>query len=186
MSRGEDRVSDAPPQPMSRPSAIVDQSVHMPDLQIPQKFVQSCDLSVSPEDTITTQEDLHDSESNECHLTSYSDPDATLEKQFRQYINRDFCESNADNRKAMSIEDKRALAALNETSKLVDGHYQPAIPWRNVQPCLPNNRPVAEHRLKYLKRKLSRDAVLCEKYTNFINDLLVKNHARKVPGDQRN
>eukprot|EP00794_Sanderia_malayensis_P000803 gene803-99_t len=60
----------------------------------------------------------------------------------------------------MSIEDKRALAVLNEMAKLVDGHYQLAIPWRNVQPCLPNNRLVAEHRLKYLKRKLSRDAVL--------------------------
>eukprot|EP00794_Sanderia_malayensis_P006632 gene6632-7378_t len=61
MSRGEDRVSDAPPQPVSLPSAIVDQSVHMPDLQTPHKFMQSCDLSVSPEDTITTREDLHDS-----------------------------------------------------------------------------------------------------------------------------
>eukprot|EP00794_Sanderia_malayensis_P002622 gene2622-3035_t len=61
MSRGENCVSDAPPQPVSRPSAIVDQSVHMPDLKIPQKFMQSCDLSVSPEDTITTREDLQDS-----------------------------------------------------------------------------------------------------------------------------
>ena len=69
-------------------------------------------------------------------------------------------------------------------AKLVNGHYQLAIPWRDIQPCLPNNRSVAEHRLKHLKRKLSRDVGLCKKYTNFIDDLMVKYYARKVPQDQ--
>eukprot|EP00112_Aurelia_sp_Birch-Aquarium-sp1_P001995 Seg1219.7 transcript_id=Seg1219.7/GoldUCD/mRNA.D3Y31 product="hypothetical protein" protein_id=Seg1219.7/GoldUCD/D3Y31 len=82
------------------------------------------------------------------------------------------------------MEDKKALAVLDDTAKLVDGHYQLAIPWRDIQPCLPNNKSVAEHRLKHLKRKLSRDVGLCEKSTNFIDDLMMKDHARKVPQDQ--
>ena len=125
-------------------------------------------------------------EHKQCYLVPSYENDDMLEKQFKQYINRDFCESTTDNCKTMSMEDKKALAVLDDTAKLVDGHYQLAIPWRDVQPYLPNNRSVAEHRLKHLKRKLSRDVVLCKKYTNFINDLIMKDHARKVPQDQIN
>ena len=123
-------------------------------------------------------------ERKHCYLIPSCENDDLLEKQFKQYINRDFCESTVDNCKEMSMEDKRALAVLEDTAKLVDGHYQLAIPWRDVKPCLPNNRSVAEHRLKHLKKKLSRDVGLCKKYTNFIDDLMVKDHARKVPQDQ--
>ena len=123
-------------------------------------------------------------ERKQCYLISSCKNDDILEKQFKQYINRDFCDSATGNCKAMSIEDKKALAVLDDTAKLVDGHYQLAIPWRDIQPCLPNNKSVAEHRLKHLKRKLSRDVGLCEKYTKFIDDLMVKDHARKVPQDQ--
>ena len=125
-------------------------------------------------------------ERKQCYLIPSCENDDMLEKQFKQYINRDFCESTAYSCKAMSMEDKKALAVLEDTAKLVDGHYQLAIPWRDIQPCLPNNRSVAEHRLKHLKRKLSRDVGLCKKYTNFIDDLMVKDYARKVPQDQVN
>ena len=125
-------------------------------------------------------------ERKQCYLIPSCENDDMLKKQFKQYINRDFCESTADSCKAMSMEDKKALAVLEDTAKLVDGHYQLAIPWRDIQPCLPNNRSVAEHRLKHLKRKLSRDVGLCKKYTNFIDDLMVKDYARKVPQDQVN
>eukprot|EP00795_Rhopilema_esculentum_P008763 gene8763-biopygen9751 len=38
-----------------------------------------------------------------------------------------------------------------------------------------------EQRLGYLKRRLTRDPALRVRYTNFIDDLLVKGHARKIP-----
>ena len=84
----------------------------------------------------------------------------------------------------MSVEDKSALKIFEESAMLVKGHYQVAIPWRQDQPCMPNNRRIAEQRLKYLKRRLVRETVLKQKYTSFIDDLLDKGHARIVPDQQ--
>ena len=54
---------------------------------------------------------------------------------------------------SMSIEDKRALAVMESSAKLVDGHYQLALPWREPAPKLPNNRIMAERRLQLLKKR---------------------------------
>ena len=57
---------------------------------------------------------------------------------------------------------------------------------KNYPPCLPNNRPVAEHRLKLLKKKLTRNPNMCDKYSNFICDVVDKEYVRKVPRDHSN
>ena len=75
---------------------------------------------------------------------------------------------------------------FEDTVKFVNGHYHLAIPWRNSQPCLPNNRSIAEHRLTYLKRKLSRNPDLHSKYKAFIDDLKVRGYAQTVPKFQLN
>ena len=56
------------------------------------------------------------------------------------------------------------------------------IRWKNY----PKNRPVAEHRLTLLKKKLTRNPDMCDKYSNFICDLGNKGYARKVPRDHSN
>ena len=75
---------------------------------------------------------------------------------------------------------------FEESVHLKDGHYEVEIPWKNYPPCLPNNRPVAEHRLKLLKKKLTRNPDMCDKYSNFICDQVDKEYARKVPRDHSN
>ena len=70
---------------------------------------------------------------------------------------------------------------FEEAVHLKDGHYEVEIPWKNYPPCLPNNRPVAEHRLKLLK-KLTRNPDMCDNYSNFIRGLVDKGYARKFPG----
>ena len=86
----------------------------------------------------------------------------------------------------MSQEDKKALSVFEESVHLKDGHYQVEVPWKNYPPCLPNNRTVAEHRLKLLKKKLTRNPDMCDKYSNFICDLVDKEYARKVRRDHSN
>lgn len=44
---------------------------------------------------------------------------------------------------SMSVEDKRALAVMESSAKLVDGHYQLALPWREQVPNLTNNQIMA-------------------------------------------
>lgn len=49
------------------------------------------------------------------------------------------------------------------------------------QSSLPNNRALAEHRLKLLGKRLGRDPDLFGKYSNVIDDHLRKGYCEKVP-----
>ena len=85
---------------------------------------------------------------------------------------------------SMSVEDKSALAVIEGTVKLVDGHYQLALPWREPAPKLPNNRVMAERRLQLLKKRFLRDLELFEKYKATIRDYKIKGHAKRGPEDE--
>ena len=103
-----------------------------------------------------------------------------------QLFNFEFNESLADLKTGKSHEDKQALSMFEESVHLKDGHYEAEIPWKNYPPCLPNNRPVAEHKLKLLKTKLTTNPDMCDKYSDFICDLVDKGYAMKVPRDHSN
>ena len=64
----------------------------------------------------------------------------------------------------MSQEDKRALKIMEESAIKVNGRHQIALTWKNEKPGLPNNRPMAEMRLRGLKKKLLSDPDLCASY----------------------
>ena len=81
------------------------------------------------------------------------------------------------------IENKRAVAVLESSAKLVDGHHQLALPWREPVPKLPNNWVLTEQRLQLLKRFL-RDSELFEKYKATIQDYTIKGHAKRIPEDK--
>lgn len=117
-------------------------------------------------------------------MNATSSSDEILSNQLKHYFNQDFNESLADDGKMMSVQDKRALEIFEESAQLVNGHYQIAIPWKQGQPCMPNNRRIAEQRLRHLKRRLVGDPALKQKYANFIDDLLDKGYARRVPDQQ--
>ena len=55
------------------------------------------------------------------------------------------------------------------------------IPFKERPPRLPDDRLMAEHRLKLLGKRLSKDSSLKEKYTSGIHDLLEKGYAEPVP-----
>ena len=100
-----------------------------------------------------------------------------LERQFYDYCNREFNDSNYEVEPSMSQNDKRALKIMEDSIKLENGHYVIALPWTTH---LQNNRTLAEQRLNSLKRRLQREPIVHEKYTAFMNDLLDKDYARKV------
>ena len=74
---------------------------------------------------------------------------------------------------------------MNESVQLKDGHYELALPWKNPQPSLPNNKPIAVRRLMLLKKRLTKDNDLYQKYSAFMQDLLQKGYARKLPEEKR-
>ena len=83
----------------------------------------------------------------------------------------------------MFVEDRRALAVFQESIQLQQSHYHVSIPWKTNPPGLLNNRKMAQKRLEYLKCRLQKDPTLKQKYCVFIDDLLEKGYAGKVPED---
>ena len=58
--------------------------------------------------------------------------------------------------KPLSIEDRRALKILEETTTFIDGRYEVGLLWKHDEPQLPNNRALAERRAEMLRRLLTR------------------------------
>jgi len=85
---------------------------------------------------------------------------------------------------SMSQNDRRALDIMESTLKISNGHYEIALPWKNEPRRLQNNKSQAEQRLHLLKKRLQRDAILKEKYRDFMDDLLRKNYARKMSNEE--
>ena len=69
------------------------------------------------------------------------------------------------------------LEIMEGTLKMVDGHFQVALPWRHDPPFLPNKRLVAERRGELLKKRPLKDEALFEKYKTTMTDSFEKGHA---------
>jgi len=104
--------------------------------------------------------------------------DAELHQKLEKFWKLDFGEELASDAIDMSVEDRRAVSVMQETTSKVDGHYQLAIPFKQRPVGLPNNRAQAEVRLCSLGRRLSHDAQLSQKYSNGMTDMLTKAESR--------
>lgn len=89
-----------------------------------------------------------------------------------------------DNRKSMSVEDKRAERIINDSISMTNGHYCIGLLWKNKDTHLPANRQMAEIRLRHLKRRLERDNELHKKYRSVIDGYLAKGHAHKLTREE--
>ena len=107
-----------------------------------------------------------------------------LNQQLERLWKTDFENSEVETRVSASVEDKRALEVMERTLKMVDGHYQVALPWRYDPPYLPNNRVVAEQTGLLLKKRLLRDEAMPEKYKATMTDYIEKGHAEMIPEEE--
>ena len=104
-----------------------------------------------------------------------------LTVQLEKFWKSDFGDSLTSSKPCMSVDDRKALRTMEGSLKKVKGHYQIALPWKNLSPCIPNNRIVAEHRLNLLKKKLLNDKEICKKYCTTMNEYFDKEFAVRVP-----
>ena len=109
---------------------------------------------------------------------------ADLSTQFEKFCEMEFNDSQFTVEKTLSQEDKTALHTMEQSVRLRDGHYEVALPWKVFPPNLPNNKTQAEQRLLSLKKRLVRNPELHQKYSAFMEDLVEKGYARRVPEDQ--
>ena len=86
----------------------------------------------------------------------------------------------------MSIEDRRALKILEDTTTLIDGRYEVGLLWKNDKPQLPNNRTLAERRAEMLRRRLTRagNEEIAAKYRAVMTEYISKGYARKLTPEE--
>ena len=125
-----------------------------------------------------------DRKGNSRHTANIIKADDELSQQFTRFCNQEFSDSAYNKDTGLSKEDLHAISIMEQSVKLKAGHYEVALPWRSTPPNLPNNRPLAEHRLKLLRRRLLKNQELHSRYSAFMDDLLENGHARKGPEDR--
>ena len=82
-----------------------------------------------------------------------------------------------------SQEDKKFISRIRENVHLRDGHYVIPLPFRDPQVTMPNNRVQALKRATW-QRKMLRDESYRNDYVNFVNEMIAKGYARRVPDDR--
>ena len=73
---------------------------------------------------------------------------------------------------------------MEDTLKVVNGHYQLGLPWREASVTQPNNRQLAVKRLHQLKKKLNSKPELCDQYTAKIDEYISSGQARRIPNSE--
>ena len=69
---------------------------------------------------------------------------------------------------AMSPDESAAMKKVSESLIHTDGHYAVAVPWKDNRPELPNNRLLAEQRLRSTERKLNNNPEIAHVYQEVI------------------
>ena len=120
----------------------------------------------------------------EVPTANFVQADSTLDQRFEEFCNMEFNDVNYESQSSMSPNDKRALNIMEDSVRLVNGHYEISLPWKNYPPHLSNNVSQARQRLRSLKSRFQRDPSLLEKYNKFMDDLFLNDYARKVTTTQ--
>ena len=115
-----------------------------------------------------------------CFERNIERPDVTLNQQVEKFWSLENHGFGDSNQQTDSIEDARALHMLEESTQSTDAGYKVGLLWKHDNPSLPNNRKLAERRLKQLERRFQRDEDFAEKYERVIKDYLEKGYAKKL------
>ncbi len=89
------------------------------------------------------------------------DNDNGLKKLLLQYFNHEFNQPIHDKSEMISVHRMQAIRILEDLVRRTDDRLcEMELPWTSVQPNLPSNRSMVEHRLQCLKIRLAKDESL--------------------------
>ena len=114
----------------------------------------------------------------------YVNADVKLNQLVMDAIKRDFNESISDVKTEMSQEETQFMANARSTVTLENRHYVIAIPFKNKDCQMPNNREQVEQCARWLKQRLLKNPQRFEDYKVFIDNPLDKSYARKIPPER--
>ena len=103
----------------------------------------------------------------------------------KRMFERDFNEVKYATQPTLSMDDRRFMAKVTGgITHCSDGHYELPLPLRNESLALPNNEKLAAHRLQQLKLRFRRDEKYKKDYSVFMNDMIKKGYAEKIPKNE--
>ena len=107
----------------------------------------------------------------------------TSGKEIVNILESDFVERRFDNQ-TVSQDDIQFMKILkNETRVDDDGFYELPLPFKKEHPIIPDNKIMAQKPLEQLRKKLENKCILYDEYKAYMNTMLDKNYAEKVPTD---
>ena len=102
-----------------------------------------------------------------------------LKKIYTAEFNDNGTSRAAENTTKMSTEDRKFLDLMERECSKERNHYKLSLPLRNPDSVFPNNRRMAELRLKNLKKRFIKDKQYHKDYTSFMEDMMKKGYTEK-------
>ncbi|KFD60548.1 hypothetical protein M514_27252 [Trichuris suis] len=106
--------------------------------------------------------------------------DEDLAHQFRQFCETEAFGTEGKSRQKLAPEDERAKQIVESGSRKLEVGFEVPLPWRTGEPNIPNNRPLAEFRLRSLLLRFEKDPVYKADYKKAINNYLSSGYAHEV------
>lgn len=113
-----------------------------------------------------------------------SEHEETLSRQLENLYNAEFGDSLSSSEQKLSVEDQRAKKIMEESAKLVNGHYQFKLPFRYNPLRLPDSLPTAKKRLYWLRKKMEKDPKFHEQYASVVEKYQAEGSSRLVPDEE--
>ncbi|XP_045027086.1 uncharacterized protein LOC123470616 [Daphnia magna] len=118
-----------------------------------------------------------------CHR-AFASPDVHIAAELVEQLRR-FCDTESFGTEyqgaGMSTDDRRAVDKLDAETKKLDVGYQAPILWKDEEPpLLPDNRSVADSRLRPLLNKLARDPAYETHYRESMAKNFAEGYARRL------
>ncbi len=117
---------------------------------------------------------------NEVHFVCRTHVKEVVSTDIIRALELDFTDHSTDDN-PVSQEDILFLSKVREgIRQKEDGHFELPLPFKTT-PSLPDNKQCAVHRLTSLERRLRRDKQYYEDYVHFMNDIITRGDAERVP-----
>ena len=105
----------------------------------------------------------------------------TLLQMFEMDFN-DHTVSKVPDERGLSQEERKFLNMAAKETKVVNGHSQIPLPFRHNDVIMPNNKEQATKKANWQKKML-KDSKHRSDYVTFVNDVIAKGYAQKVPSE---
>ena len=108
----------------------------------------------------------------------------TIGDMLTSQFNHDFSERISEEKLEKSRDDHLFLNQLEKSTKMVNGHYETALPLKDENLSMPNNKPLATQWASNMKRRFQKDSKYLQDYKGFMQGLLDKEYAVQMTDEE--